>query len=75
MIAVFCYDRTQLEIDCRPTPSKKFKIIETEEDVRGRKFDAVMEFRYAFDCGNSIKDEKKFKAYQILKNRQPELFK
>jgi hypothetical protein len=48
MIAVFCYNKTQFEVDCRPHPRKNFKIIKDKDDLRGKKFIGLIVLQDAF---------------------------
>lgn len=68
MIAVFSrYQRDFIELN--PTPRQDFVRIRSVDDIRGLKFTGIIRM---FDWYNG--DKSITEAYEVLKQRQPELF-
>lgn len=65
MIAVFSNSAIHFNF----APRRKFKVIRNIFDLRGVRFDAVMDF------GGWERDRRKSEAYEALRGFQPELFK
>ena len=68
MIAVFARDQRDF-VGLNPTPRKDFIRIRKIDDIRGRKFTAVIRMFNWYAGDKSITN-----AYEALEQRQPELF-
>ena len=68
MIAIFSTDRMSNEL--KYAPKEEFIIINSPDDIHGRTFTGVIE-TYNWWFFNELK----LKAYHLLQERQPELFK